>query len=66
MKLDWYKEIIAATNELLKSNEENRQYLGNEFDKGHFIGYHNAIVDLLNKLMIETDEEIYEMDECDE
>ena len=53
--------LESATAQIIKDliadNEEN--IINNPYDDGYYEGYHDALVDLMNKLGIEHDEEIY-------
>lgn len=48
---------------MLDNNEKNLQTLSTEFDKGHFIGYHNALADLLLELGVDVEESYEPYDE---
>ena len=43
--------------DLIADNEENT--INDSYDNGYYEGYHDALVDLMNKLGIEHNEEIY-------
>ncbi len=49
------KDIIM---DLISDNKENMHYVLNEYDQAYTDGYHDALVDLMNKLGIEHNEEI--------
>lgn len=49
------KDIII---DLISDNKENGHYVLNDYDNGYVDGYHDALVDLMNKLHIEHNEEI--------
>lgn len=55
-KSDAKKEILK----LIQDNEDNEKTstLGG-YDRGYFEGFHDACVDILHKLGIETSEEYY-------
>ena len=50
-----FKDIIM---DLIADNKENMHYALNEYDRAYTDGYHDALVDLMNKLCIEHNEEI--------
>lgn len=49
------KDIIM---DLIADNKDNMHYALNEYDHAYTDGYHDALVDLMNKLGIEHNEEI--------
>lgn len=51
------KDLKKIIDELLKSNEDNLNYCDNGYDKGYAEGYHDALVDVMLKMGIDTDEE---------
>lgn len=54
------KETVKeALNFLLTEHEDNKGLLDTKYDNGYFEGYHDALVDVFNKLSIPTDEEYY-------
>lgn len=54
MKKTDLKNVI---NNLLTSNDENLKCYNNGYDKGYAEGYHDALVDVMLKMNIDTDEE---------
>lgn len=44
---------------LLTANEGNKEYLEAGYDTGYYEGYHDALVDVMNKLNIPHSEEFY-------
>lgn len=52
-----YTEQIIK--DLIADNEENLQIVKNDYDFGYYEGYHDALVDLMNKFGIQHKEEIY-------
>lgn len=52
-------DIIKSTiMDLIDDNKENTHYILNAYDEAYTDGYHDALVDLMNKLGIEHNEEI--------
>lgn len=49
------KDIIM---DLIEDNKENGHYILNDYDDGYVDGYHDALVDLMDRLHIEHNEEI--------
>lgn len=46
--------------DLIDSNEENKEICdGDSYSNGYYEGYHDALVDLMNKLEIQHNEEFY-------
>lgn len=50
-------DLENVINNLLASNKENLKYYNNGYDKGYAEGYHDALVDVMLKMNIDTDEE---------
>lgn len=53
--------IEQIIKDLIADNEENNiePIVSDEYGKGYYEGYHDALVDLMNKLRIKHNEEIY-------
>lgn len=54
-KADVEKEV----NSLLRDNQHNLDCPSSGYDKGYAEGYHDALVDVLKKFDIDTEEEYY-------
>lgn len=51
------KDLEKVINDLLNNNNGNLGCFNNGYDKGYAEGYHDALVDVMLKMGIETDEE---------
>lgn len=45
--------------DLIMDNEDNKPFLEDEYGTGYYEGYHDALVDLMNKLNIKHNEVFY-------
>lgn len=50
------EKLVNVINKLMKDNEENLIECGG-YDQGYAEGFHDALVDVMHEMGIETDEE---------
>ena len=52
--------VEQTLKDLITSNENNKPFVIDEgYDTGHYEGYHDALVDVMNKLNISHNEHYY-------
>lgn len=52
-------KLEAVINKLMEDNGENLNYADTGYDRGYAEGFHDALVDVMHGMGIETDEEYF-------
>lgn len=60
MKTYSESDIKAAIDDMILNNEDNIQYSTGGYDRGYTEGFHDGLVDVLNRFNIDNDYEYYD------